>query len=1099
MFKLVFTKFLIIFTLTFGGVTTSLIATEDPREQLVNSVKERYAEAIEARQALLKSYHCIALLDVAREYLERGVHTPADYDPSVDWSLVIRYVLLGYGYDGVSKTRAATPEERKLMLTSYALSHAYQVAKGNDSILKAEDVFKSGGDKCFSGHVAALNKIAEAVPEEVYAFARENHARSKLGELRNFNAWFAHERFWATSGVLDPKIPNVLKDAFALHNGTPIGFVKDLTNKLNLAIGAIKGDPKAEAVVELVELSQQILMTLAAGVYHNGEFVRLAPGNSQDWETIRKALFLALSVTSNPGGAEGEAYLDSFLSTVYNCGDYYPKKTEANSIKEYYWKLEAYTNGFSRLWNGIVAKQKTSAIQDELQKVIEDSNSTLYWFLKRIEDINIMRKSMQSNPEVYTSEYGASHKLLRNAYEESVKAMSTSVDATKIELAASLVLHPKLKHEQVFRTLYPDLTAWATYHSPSPAITKLVTGPLVKLNLPKGYQPQAIKLGYDAGKWHLKACKLDNTGKVLEEVSLWQQGGSTKESFVGSLVDPQGTHLFSFDIDEATTTIKAISAGYLLHIGSDDTTTTVANCKELGIIESSAYPLIGGSTSANQAYDAISIKGKAYVGTHGLLKTWRDNIWIQTTTISAYETGDGLPGHGFDSNKDLALFASTINVPFTIVKAGQWLNMWAAIGDNGEFYVKTYGSHIQAGNGLCINTVSWAGDSHIETEGGILSVPSIEFGRTFNYFGKSICFSTKKVREDLTRGPDIYGHFITFCEKDVAYPPLTYEQWVIRSSRTSNDGGGGLHINTNNNYNAIKSGFGGSGGSGEGRTAFNSYQGSYNSRHQRMTPVSITGFDLAFSYRNGTSNIGGSIDLTSSFGSTTTLGFGYSHSNSDRSLNLYSSYNAPSLLEQVRLGVHGISHITMDPALALHKFSSAAILQMTAPRDRMDMSIVRDLWNISKLSQLGESSTTSGIIIFKDALIRDFKKAHFDESEEKIQEKKDGAKSTTGGQLPDPEGDGKQHYEVPKSQKELSDFIERADRVGSGLKGDTFHRASSFTQRGSTINVQRIMGGDGNPYVRLVQEAVVNDQKGFFEYLVNSVGEITHQLFRKII
>ena len=83
----------------------------------------------------------------------------------------------------------------------------------------------------------------------------------------------------------------------------------------------------------------------------------------------------------------------------------------------------------------------------------------------------------------------------------------------------------------------------------------------------------------------------------------------------------------------------------------------------------------------------------------------------------------------------------------------------------------------------------------------------------------------------------------------------------------------------------------------------------------------------------------------------------------------------------------------MDPALALHKFSSAAILQMTAPRDRMDMSIVRDLWNISKLSQLGESSTTSGIIIFKDALIRDFKKAHFDESEEKIQEKKDGAKA----------------------------------------------------------------------------------------------------------
>ena len=202
--------------------------------------------------------------------------------------------------------------------------------------------------------------------------------------------------------------------------------------------------------------------------------------------------------------------------------------------------------------------------------------------------------------------------------------------------------------------------------------------------------------------------------------------------------------------------------------------------KTLGMIESSAYPLIGGSTSANQAYDAISIKGQAYVGVRGLLKTWRDNIWVQTETISTYEDGDILPGHGFDSNKDLLLQAGSVNVPFSIVKAGQWLNMWTVYNAiNSEFYIKTYGSHIQAGNSLCINTVNWAGDSRLETEGGILSIPTIEFGRTFNYFGKSICFSTKKVRDDLTRGPDIYGHFINFYEKDVAYPPLTKEEWVI--------------------------------------------------------------------------------------------------------------------------------------------------------------------------------------------------------------------------------------------------------------------------------------------------------------------------------
>ena len=1049
MFKLAFTKFLIIFILTFGGVSTSLIATEDTREQLVNSVKERYAEVIKTRQTLLNSYHCIALLDVAREYLERGIHTPADYDPSVDWSLVIRYVLLGHGYGGVSKTRSATPEESIIMRTGYALSHAYQVAQGNDSPLKAEDVFKSDGDKCFAGHVASFNKVAANLPEEVYAFARENHARSKLGELRNFNAWFAHKDFWATSGVLDPKISGVLKDAFALHNGTPIGFVKDLTNKLHLAISAIKGDPKAEVVVELVELSQQILMTLAAGVYQKGELVRLAPGNDKDWETIRKALFLALSVTSNPGGAENETYSDSFLSTVYNCGDYYPKKTEANSIKEYYWKLEAYANGFSRLWKGVVAKQKTSTIQEELQKVIQDSNSMLYAILSQMEFWNEPQNLKGKAPDKYTSEYGASHKLLRKAYEESVEIMSASVDAIKFDLAAALVLHPKLKHEQVFRTLYPDLTAWTTYHTPSPTIAKLVTGALVKLNLPNGYQPQAIKLGYDDKKWHLKACRLDNSGKVLEEVSLWQQGDKLKENFVGSLVDPRGTHLFSFDVDGATTTIKAISAGYLLHIGNVGTTTTVANGKELGFIESSAYPLIGGSTSSNPEYDAISIKGKAYVGVRGLLKTWRDNIWVQTETISTYDDADILPGHGFDSNKDLLLQADTINVPFSIVKAGQWLNMWTVYNsDNKHCYVKTYGSNVQAGNGLAINTVNWAGDSHIETEGGILSIPAIEFGRTFNYFGKSICFSTKKVRDDLTRGSDIYGHFITFFEKDVAYPPLTQEQLFMRWYRNYDNGGGGgsssgggFHMSTSNNYNAIKSGFGGSGGGysgggGGGGSSFEKYTGSYNSRNKQMNAVQYAGFDFAFSYRNGTSNIGGAIHFTSNYGSGFSLGGNYSHSNSDHSLKLYSSYNAPSLLEQVRQGVHGINHITMDPNLALHKFSSAAILQMTAPRDRMNMAIVRDLLNVSKLSQLGESSMTSGIIIFKDALVRDFKKAHFDESEQKIQEKNDGAKSTTGGpngEDPDDEKNKKKgEVKFPDNpDKKPGDFKPAGKRTGA--------------------------------------------------------------------
>ena len=162
--------------------------------------------------------------------------------------------------------------------------------------------------------------------------------------------------------------------------------------------------------------------------------------------------------------------------------------------------------------------------------------------------------------------------------------------------------------------------------------------------------------------------------------------------------------------------------------------------------------------------------------------------------------------------------------------------------------------------------------------------------------------------------------------------------------------------------------------------------------------------EITISTRNGTSNIGGSIDLTSGFGSTTTLGFGYSHSNSDRSLNLYSSYNAPSLLAQVHQGVHGINHITMDPNLALHKFSSAAILQMTTPRDRMDMDVNRGIWiaqslyALDKLCQVGASQIVQGIFtlgkVANDVV---------EKGQQKAKEMQSVAKSTTGGQLPDPD------------------------------------------------------------------------------------------------
>lgn len=91
------------------------------------------------------------------------------------------------------------------------------------------------------------------------------------------------------------------------------------------------------------------------------------------------------------------------------------------------------------------------------------------------------------------------------------------------------------------------------------------------------------------------------------------------------------------------------------------------------------------------------------------------------------------------------------------------------------------------------------------------------------------------------------------------------------------------------------------------------------------------------------------------------------------------------------------------------------------------------------------------------------------------------------------------HYKVPTSQQGLQKFIKEAERIGTARKADPFHRASSFGgQRQAPIEAQKFIGGDGRPYVLLTQQATVNDQPGFFEYIVDSEGKITHQLFRRM-
>lgn len=97
-----------------------------------------------------------------------------------------------------------------------------------------------------------------------------------------------------------------------------------------------------------------------------------------------------------------------------------------------------------------------------------------------------------------------------------------------------------------------------------------------------------------------------------------------------------------------------------------------------------------------------------------------------------------------------------------------------------------------------------------------------------------------------------------------------------------------------------------------------------------------------------------------------------------------------------------------------------------------------------------------------------------------------------------------QGYRVYKSVKyikftvsSIANFIKTAPRVGSALKSDSYHRAASFVslnqlKRGK---ISKFIGGDGKTYVKLKTKGEVNGKKGVFEYILDSAGRVTHQLF----
>jgi hypothetical protein len=72
------------------------------------------------------------------------------------------------------------------------------------------------------------------------------------------------------------------------------------------------------------------------------------------------------------------------------------------------------------------------------------------------------------------------------------------------------------------------------------------------------------------------------------------------------------------------------------------------------------------------------------------------------------------------------------------------------------------------------------------------------------------------------------------------------------------------------------------------------------------------------------------------------------------------------------------------------------------------------------------------------------------------------------------------------------------ERVGSGLKEDLFHRATSWVVDDPAAVASEIIGGDGVPVTSYTLPGEVNGIAGMFNWIVDSSGEqpvVTHQLF----
>lgn len=738
----------------------------DPRHKEILELKGAFRTEITDRKTRLgTAYSSVAIVDLARERLEAGNFKPSD----PDWSVIIRNVLLGYGYksgvidiDALDASARPTTADLEVLEKGHMISCAFLRARGMDVVVEILDVYtKSAPAPYIENYVNTLNHVAVNTPESVYAAVEGVASRLQaLKNLSTYNAWSAHERFWAVSGVIDPNTLAKLRLDYTAHTGTSLGFLQNLSQKLEQTIRALNsaGVPAAGAIEDLVRQSQQILLTIAAGTpTGDKDYARLVAANAADWQTIRKALFLALSVTSNPDQA------DTYLSTIFNCAEFYPEKTEPDAIKSYYWKIQALAKSFSSLWNGLKAGQADVALNGGLRQVVTNADPLIF-----------VRNSSYPG---WTYQDGETKNFIKNAYEEAV--VIVDVRMARNEIAPSLALHPRLNFIQTFQTLYPELMAWTEYHTPSQQAQDLVGVVRSTLVMPAGVKPQRVHLVYATGKWTLKAIQ---DGR---EYNLWTQGAAAAAEFVGELKDERGVHLFSFRVNGASSSIKAISSSYLLSVGGNGAQISVNHGAELGLIESSAYPLqviLDPWDDMNNA--TILINGASYSGVRGLLEAKRGSVvstashsmlsYTSAPEIKQHKGKDynffAQQGHGITAHKDIMLVGREVNVSRSQLLAGQSVCLdMDRVADKGIF--ETHGSYIQAGEEIILTGGDWRGDTQTVFAGDVEErshlVPNsarsaFHYGRMLRYSIRRIEFLNDEERDALSRGAHVHGHYQQF-------------------------------------------------------------------------------------------------------------------------------------------------------------------------------------------------------------------------------------------------------------------------------------------------------------------------------------------------